>query len=239
MKLSTLPLLVGGVSAAAALVLPQPHDGRLARGPEVDDSAAEPSWWDSALPAREYVDSSVDYISNGIDSIVQAAEDFEDAFRTQLASATDKLKKLDHAVQAARPTEFPDSTVYQIIKESEHTTKFASIIDHHPDIVELLNSTGSVNHTVFAPIDEAFEHIPKDEKPSKEFVESLLKYHVAVGNYTTHKLITSNTIPTALHESFLGGEPQRLRSSLGLSGITLNYYSKVVAVNIVSPFAPA
>lgn len=82
------------------------------------------------------------------------------------------------------------------------------------------------------PLDEAFEHIPDHgDKPSKEFMESALLYHIGLGNLPAVKLLKANTVPTAYVEKFLGGEPQRLRTGVGLGGLKLNFYSKVVAAD--------
>jgi uncharacterized surface protein with fasciclin (FAS1) repeats len=82
------------------------------------------------------------------------------------------------------------------------------------------------------PVDAAFDHIPDDhEKPSKEFIEARLKYHIGVGEYRARKILGTNTIPSALDEDWLGDEPQRLRTGVSLSGVNVNFYSKVVAAD--------
>lgn len=123
-------------------------------------------------------------------------------------------------------------TIYQLISKSNYTTKFAKLVDEYDDIVQLLNST-SANYTLFVPVDEAFEHIPEDKKPSKEFVEAVLKYHIGLGLYPAGRVLVTHTLPTALDEPLLGDKPQRLRTSVGiLSGVRVNFYSKVIAVDI-------
>lgn len=123
-------------------------------------------------------------------------------------------------------------TIYELISLSNHTKKFVELVNEHDSIVELLNST-EANYTLFVPTDEAFEHIPDGaKKPSKEFIEDLLKYHIGLGYYAGHKLRATHTIPTALNERFLGGEAQRLRPRSGLFGTNVNFYSRVVAGNV-------
>lgn len=124
-------------------------------------------------------------------------------------------------------------TIYQLISKSNYTTKFAKLVDKFDSIVQLLNST-KANYTLFVPVDSAFEHIPHhgDKKPNEEFLEKVLKYHIGLGLYAGHGIITTQTVPTALKEELLGGEPQRLRTSVGLSGLRVNFYSRVVASNI-------
>lgn len=125
----------------------------------------------------------------------------------------------------------PNLTVYQLISRSEYTTKLALIIDEYPDIVALLNGTNT-NYTVFAPIDRAFEHIPKDA--SKEDIKKFLLYHVSPDFYPAGRVLVSHTIPTAYNEKALGNQPQRLSLNIGLRGLTVNFYSRIIAINIVS-----
>lgn len=125
----------------------------------------------------------------------------------------------------------PNLTIYQLISKSEYTTKLASIIDEYPDIVTLLNGTNT-NYTFFAPIDRAFEHIPKDA--SKEDIKKFLLYHVSPDFYPAGRVLVSHTIPTAHSEETLGNQPQRLSLNIGLRGLTVNFYSRIIATNIVS-----
>lgn len=127
----------------------------------------------------------------------------------------------------------PNLTVYQLISRSEYTTKLASIIDGYPDIVTLLNGTNT-NYTVFAPIDRAFEHIPKDA--SKEDIKKFLLYHVSPDFYPAGRVLVSHTIPTAYNEEALGNQPQRLSLNIGLRGLTVNFYSRIIAIDTVSYF---
>lgn len=128
--------------------------------------------------------------------------------------------------------EKPNRTVYELIASSKYTTKLAKLINEYPDIVDALNGT-KANYTVFAPTDEAFEKIPDHhKKPSKELIKAVLQYHVSPDFYPAGRVLVSHTIPTTLDESSLGDEPQRLRVGLGLKGLAVNFYSRVVAVNI-------
>ncbi|OTB01813.1 hypothetical protein M426DRAFT_42495, partial [Hypoxylon sp. CI-4A] len=127
-------------------------------------------------------------------------------------------------------------TVYQSIKASNYTTKFSKLVDEYPDLVEKLNST-SANVTLFVPTDHAFEKIPdhhKDHKPPKEFIEKILEYHVLPGFYPAGRVLAHHTLPTALEEEQLGGRPQRVRVSVGLLGLKLNFYSKIVYANLIT-----
>lgn len=128
----------------------------------------------------------------------------------------------------------PNSTLYELISKSKYTTKLAALIAEDSELVELLKSTKS-NYTLFAPTDRAFEKIPEHaHKPSKEFIKRVLLYHVSPGLYPAGKLLFSHTVPTLLNETLLGDKAQRLSAHLQFGGVKINYYSKVVAVNIVS-----
>lgn len=125
-------------------------------------------------------------------------------------------------------------TIYELISKSKYTTKFARLVDDHPGVVELLNGTDS-NYTLFVPLDKAFDDIPDDhKKPSKKVVEDALRYHIGLGEYPAKRILHTYTLPTAHDEELLGGEPQRLRTSVGLGGVKINFYSKVVAADIVA-----
>ena len=94
----------------------------------------------------------------------------------------------------------PNLTVYELIAKSEYTTKLAALINEYDDLVELLNGTAA-NYTVFAPIDKAFEGIPKDApKPSKETIKNVLLYHVSSEFYPAGRVLVSHTIPSSYVE---------------------------------------
>merc|ERR1711977_622340 len=90
------------------------------------------------------------------------------------------------------------------------------------------------NKTVYAPTDKAFEKLPKGhKKPSKELIKKVLAYHVSPDFYPAGRVLVTHTIPTALGEDSLGGNPQRLRVGINLFyGLSVNFYSRIVAVNI-------
>ena len=128
----------------------------------------------------------------------------------------------------------PNLTVYQLIAESKYTTKLAKLINEYPDLVKALNGTAA-NYTVFAPIDHAFEKIPEDApKPSKEDLKKVLEYHVSDEFYPAGRVLVTHTIPTLLEGDDIGFERQRLSTNIGLRGLTVNFYSRIIAINIVS-----
>ena len=234
-------------AAASAFVVPDietfsqlPVHGQA---PHHDDSSWR-DWFPSADSISSSVHDVVDPLSSGVEETFHAVKgrletELESFFDEDATSAVEELDASDKPRRGG-PHDKSNLTIYQLISQSKYTTKFAELVDEHEDIVQLLNST-SANYTLFVPVDSAFEHIPKDKKPSKEFVESVLKYHIGLGLYPAGRVLVTHTLPTALDEPLLGNKPQRLRTSVGLlSGVRVNFYSKVVAVDIVSqpPLCP-
>ena len=126
----------------------------------------------------------------------------------------------------------PNQTVWQLISKSDYTTKLAAAIGEFPDLVDTLNGT-KANYTVFAPTDHAFEKIPKHApKPPKEFLKKLLTYHVSPEFYPAGRVLVTRTIPTALEAKLIGKVPQRLSTQVSLRGLTVNFYSRIVAIDI-------
>jgi uncharacterized surface protein with fasciclin (FAS1) repeats len=123
-------------------------------------------------------------------------------------------------------------TYPQLINESKYTTKLAKLINEYDDLVKLLNGT-KANYTVFAPTDEAFEKIPEHhKKPSKEALKSVLLYHVSDDFYPAGRVLQTYTIPTLYQPSKNLGHAQRLTVRVTLKGPALNFYSRLIAVNI-------
>ncbi|KAL9070336.1 MAG: hypothetical protein Q9157_005846 [Trypethelium eluteriae] len=132
------------------------------------------------------------------------------------------------------PHHKPNKTVYELIAESKYTTKLAKLINDNEDLVELLNGT-SANFTVFAPTDRAFAKIPEGApEPSPEQIAALLSYHVSPSFYPAGRVLKTHTIPTLLNSSSLGSSPlpQRLSINVGLRGLTVNFYSRIVAIDV-------
>lgn len=130
----------------------------------------------------------------------------------------------------------PNMTIYQLITESKYTTKLAKLIKDDNELVKVLNGTAA-NYTIFAPSDRAFEKIPEHApKPSKEEIRELLLYHISPEFYPAGRVLRTHTIPTLHKEAALGKKPlpQRLSINVGFRGLTVNFYSRIVAVNVVS-----
>ncbi|KAG9247964.1 Fasciclin domain-containing protein [Calycina marina] len=107
-------------------------------------------------------------------------------------------------------------------------TKLTALIDEFPDLVATINGTVA-NYTVFAPTDAAFAKIPEHgEKPLKDLAEKVLLYHVSPDFYPAGRVLASHTIPSALGSDGLGGDAQLLRVGLGLKGLAVNFYSRII-----------
>lgn len=229
MKLETvLPF----VAAATAFVLPNVQVfEKLAVQHDQHDEHDDSPWWDG-LPSDDMVvahpiEDDFDSLSAGVGDAIHA---FSDAVDDEL-----DLFSRPRRGHGRHPPHTSNLTIYQLITASNHTKKFAKLVDEFEDIVQLLNST-KANHTLFVPVDKAFEHVPHNEKkkPSREFVEALVNYHIGLGLYPVPRILATQTVPTALTERLLGYEPQRIRTSVGLGGVHLNFYSRVIFPNIVS-----
>lgn len=134
-----------------------------------------------------------------------------------------------------------DKTIYQLISSSKYTTNLTKIIDEDESLVHLLNNTNH-NFTLFAPTDHAFAKLPPHlPELSKEFIRAVLHYHLAAGVYSALDVFHHQTLPTLLNETTSGHElPQRVTVRPGLKGLKVNFYGRLVAVDIVrlrpSPF---
>ncbi|KAM4055855.1 fasciclin domain-containing protein [Hirsutella rhossiliensis] len=215
-----LTTVVGAALSGAAAVL-DPHQITLAASPPSPDAgrAADDGPWPGSLPS-----SVASLLGHAVDRLAGTAEAAQE-LATALAGG-----------RSSDDDERPRGTIYELIRGCGHTSRFAKLVDHHPDLVELLNSSRA-EYTLFVPTNEAFRHIPDhhdghNDKPSKELVENFLRYHVGLGQYPAGRILHTHTLPTALHERFLGGEPQRLRTSIGFHGVEVNFYSTVVAADI-------
>jgi len=257
MKLGTLTLLPLVATSSAYVVLEQQEALKVFKQ-EAPSSAGKPK--QAISHSLQVVDIAWTAVQNTINDAKSISSNALDAALTAVSSAKSSFEchhsmtkwdvsswlasthdpQFDHGVSHHPkhkphhgPHHKPNLTVYQLIASSKYTTKLASLIDEFPDLVEALNGT-KANYTVFAPTNEAFEKIPHhDKKPSKELIEKVLKYHVSPDFYPAGRVLVSHTIPTALEGEGLGGDAQRLRVGLGLRGLAVNFYSRIVAVNIV------
>lgn len=233
-----LPL---AAAAATAFIIP---DAQVLAELEVQQAQVQ-------QPKKQpHVDASWKDWVPSTDSLTETVSDFFNTVSTDIEDVFQDVKSVfsndedfgDDAIgkpKRGHHKHGKNQTIYQLINKSKYTTKFAKLVNEYDDIVQLLNST-KANYTLFVPVDSAFEHIPEDKKPSKEFVEAVLKYHIGLGLYPAGRVLFTHTLPTALDEPLLGDKPQRLRTSVGLfSGVRVNFYSKVIAVDIVSRAFPS
>ncbi|KAI0019921.1 FAS1 domain-containing protein [Xylariomycetidae sp. FL0641] len=249
MKYTTvLPL----AATAAAFVIPDDTTAKqlvLETEQQAENTIA--SWWES-LPGLDDVQNA---FSEAVDAVERQANALGDMLpEIEIETDSELANFLPESLYTSRSSSDEDGntnghigrpghhgstnlTVYQSIKVSNFTKKFAELVDDYPDLVKALNST-SANVTAFVPIDKAFEKIPhhhkgdKDHKPPKEFIEKIIQYHILDGNYPAGRVLAHDTLPTKLKGAMLGDRPQRLRVSLGLFGVRINFYSKVVMVNL-------
>ena len=186
--------------------------------------------------SKNAFDYAVEQASAGVDTLSHEFQATEQATAAWLESATEGFDLGGGHGKHGRGRhgrKTPNQTVYELISESKYTTKLAGLINEYPDIVELLNGT-TANYTIFAPIDKAFEKIPEDApKPSKEFLKKVLSYHVSADFYPAGRVLVTHTVPTLYKSDALGPHPQRVSTNIGLRGLTVNFYSRIIAINIV------
>lgn len=128
----------------------------------------------------------------------------------------------------------PDMTLLQLISKSPVHTKLLNFLKDDEEIMEFLNSTEH-NYTIFAPTDKAivkFEEARDYEKPPKEEIHKILQYHVAPEIYPVRRILSLLSLPTILKPKLLGDEGQRVHIGLDLTGVKINFYSKVVKANV-------
>lgn len=195
--------------------------------------------------SKNPLDDALDWAADGLKTTFDdsTAEDFDG--KSWIASSSNGIKQPlpYHESDQDRPEHHPNRkprrsnyTVYELISHSKYTTKLADLINTEPELVELLNST-KANFTVFAPTDEAFSKIPDHHKKlSEEIIKKVLSYHVSSDFYPAGRILVSRTVPTLLEGKYLSADPedtpQRISTNIGLRGLTLNFYSRVVAVDI-------
>ncbi|KAJ4298654.1 hypothetical protein N0V88_003685 [Collariella sp. IMI 366227] len=221
-------------AATAAFVL---GDAKLSQNPlvEVDESDATTSvvqdWWDSLHDAQLILSSLNDPISEAIQS------SHRDSFFTSIYDK-DRVKNSPPRPREGPghrgPRGDPEKTIYEQIKECKYTSRFAKLVDEHDEIKALLQDTKH-NHTLFVPTNRAFERLPhhrhgrhghdsdddgsgsdsdgNKDKPPKEFILALLKYHIAHGLWPLEHIRAHTTIPSSLYPPALNGKPSHDDSS--------------------------
>ncbi|KAI0476171.1 FAS1 domain-containing protein [Xylariaceae sp. FL0804] len=256
-------LVALAATAASAFVLPDDamvaqmhlHSDDAKPTTSSSSSSSSPASWlerlqpalhDARAAAEEMLTSGLEAAATALGVEVVTEDAYADFLPAEAYLAPSSVNDKDAAAASAnghvgRPGHHDTTnlTVYQAIKASNFTRRFAAVLDEHPVLVKKLNATGkdAGNVTVFVPLDKAFDKLPhhgddEDHKPPKEIVEKILAYHVLESAYPAGRVLAHSTLPTALESPALGGRPQRLRVSLSLFGLRLNFYSKVVMVNL-------
>lgn len=202
--------------------------------------SAKDGWDEIGQSGKSLLDEAFERAEEAVESFGQTFQDKANDFSSYIEESEwyEALEgghhKPGHDKPHHPPHHEPNQTVYQLIAGSKYTTKLAKLISEYDDLVEALNST-SANFTVFAPTDSAFEKIPEHApKPSKEQLKAILSYHVVPDVYPAGRVLVTHTAPTLLKGEHLSSqpEPQRIAFKLGLKGLTVNFYSRVVAINI-------
>ena len=242
MKAMKLTTILPFALSTAAFVIP---DGNLMSQIAIESHHDSQSLFNQ-LPTKSHIIDTVkeafsDVVENSRNAFDQAVELVESAGKnvwdkSQQASFEAEswlASKVDNFDHHGHDGQKPNKTVYELIAESKYTTKLAALINEYSDLVTLLNGTAA-NYTVFAPIDSAFERIPEHApKPSKEEIKRVLLYHISSEFYPAGRVLVTHTIPSSLAEEALGGELQRLSTNIGLRGLTVNFYSRIIAIDIV------
>jgi len=198
------------------------------------------AWGEFSRESQSALDEAFSQASESIEGVQEKLGDISEDVQSWLEESDLLEASDDHHHHRPgkgphhKPHHEPNETVWQLISGSKYTTKLAKLVGEYPELVDALNSTAA-NFTVFAPTDKAFEKIPEHApKPSKEFLKAVLSYHVVPGLYPAGRVLATHTVPTILQGEHLSDEPepQRLTFKLGLRGLTVNFYSRIVAINI-------
>ncbi|KAG8528693.1 uncharacterized protein KY384_006380 [Bacidia gigantensis] len=249
MKYSTL---LPFAALATAFVIPD--DEVMSQVAIESDRSAKPV--QDRLPSSSDVHNVISEVGNTFNDLLDSSKNAFDDVLDNVEAAAQKTRKSCHGAafnakswldsksadveQKLKDVESmkhghhhkPNKTVYELISGSKYTTKLAALINEYEDLVKLLNGTAA-NYTVFAPIDKAFEKIPDDApKPSKEQLKNVLLYHTSADFYPAGRVLVTHTIPTLLDGEHIGGKPQRLSTNIGIKGLTVNFYSRIIAIDI-------
>ena len=189
--------------------------------------------------SRNVFDETIDEADEALEATKknchQKLSDAEQWIKSNAADAEAKLSDFEELGKHGHHGHHkhkPNKTIYQLISSSEYTTRLTALVDEYDDLVQLLNGTAA-NYTLFAPVDSAFEKIPEHApKPTKEELKSILLYHVSEDFYPAGRVLVTHTVPTLLDGEHIGGRAQRLSTNIGLKGLTVNFYSRIIAINI-------
>lgn len=242
--------LLSVAALASALVIPDTETAESLRLQVQDEAktiwqSAEDIWTDAEQRVQKLAGCAKHKIEDAAETVYDTAVRYDEQFKTAFAGADWLASEKEdaegsphhgppHHDRPHHPPHHgpPNQTVYELISKSKYTTKLAKLIDEFPDLVKMLNGT-KANYTVFAPTDSAFEKIPKHApKPTKDELKMLLSYHVSTDFYPAGRVLVTRTIPTALGAEHIDNNPQRLSTQVSLRGLTVNFYARIVALDI-------
>lgn len=127
------------------------------------------------------------------------------------------------------PHDQRDQSIYEFISTSEYFTILHDIIKGDEHAVKELNKTAA-NLTLFAPTNRALEKYEKHPPPI-EYLRKILLYHLLPEVYPAGRVLRSKTLETLYKEDDLEHE-QRLAVDINPRGLTLNYYARVIYIDI-------
>ncbi|BFZ56992.1 hypothetical protein PYCC9005_004042 [Savitreella phatthalungensis] len=137
----------------------------------------------------------------------------------------------DEPPHRRNPHDQHDKTLFEVIESSKYFTKLYDLIRDDKHIVDGLNTTKS-NYTFFAPTDYAFEKLEKHHHSfDPDFIKKALLYHLVEGVYPAGRVLKAKTLETMYHEKEIDGN-QRIAIDINLRGVTLNYVSRVIYVDV-------
>lgn len=231
-------LVLGAISFASAFVIPDEEAlASIAIGHGKDELRPCPSRDATQKPIKDAAISFPSAVNDAIDSASISHD-------TPLKTSTLEKYFNPTAPKTKPKDQWPPRrgtpcflTVYEELVRSRHTTKLAKLINQDKTLVGILNNN-TLDHTVFAPSDRAFDAFPGNLSAwSKYDMRALVLYHVAPGLFPVEKLIESSTVPTLLNQSSLDLDAlsQRLTVRVEEEDLVVGYEGRIAAADIVSP----
>lgn len=226
MKLSLLAFALG----ASAFVI---NDGLHSKLEKIKNAAS-----DSLSTVKEHVQT---FSEIAFDQLSQVETDVEEHLEIDGGQHTFELfdqeghhgkrphKKPHQPPPRKNPHDQRDKSIYEFIASSEYFTTLHSIIEGDRHAVEELNKT-SANLTLFAPTNKALEKYEK-HTPSVEHLRKILLYHLLPDIYPAGRVLKSKTLESLYFEEELNTY-QRLAVDINLRGITLNYYTRIIYIDV-------
>ncbi|OBR08438.1 Fasciclin domain family protein [Colletotrichum higginsianum IMI 349063] len=224
-------LSIAAVAASAAEATVLPEDSVQEQGPmKMDVKGSGDLIWEG-LPTRDSVSGAVLGAIGAGTRLGRWAVGYSD--RDGAVEIKTTIDAPQQAGDAPRPdqngeTDEPTNmSVIDIIRQSDRATYFSKLLESYDKLRRMLED-GSREFTVFVPTDEAFRALEGFERSGGALLGEMLEYHVVEGRHTADGLRGAGTLATVLEEYDLGGRRQRLRIGVGLLGLEVNLYGRVV-----------